>query len=232
MINKVSVYGAILVRGTAVVTPPILTGRRDLPQPNLIGSGFVWVGAHSEAGKISRITSIMGLMNHTFGFVRSSATVIWAAGPPTSVFDFPERLVSILCLPILKSYVQPPPPTSLVQICWEETVKSQGSAPRVFIRLSTWGNPSVSSASCMTEHVLRGRHLSEGAWDRANHITPSQVPTLSLLCAEPKNWMLATASQENKWEMTFWLKIISEFYFIETWGHMTFIYCSCMSVIK
>ena len=48
-----------------LVTPPMLMERRDLCEPNLIRSGFVWVGADSEAGKISHITSIMGLMNHT-----------------------------------------------------------------------------------------------------------------------------------------------------------------------
>lgn len=55
----------------------------------------------------------------------------------------------------------------------------------------------------MTEHVLCGRHFYEVAWDRANHITLSQVLTLSLLCTEPKNWTLATTLGENKWEMTF-----------------------------
>lgn len=153
MINKVSVYGAISVRGTAARNPTYSPGETRPPSTEPHQVRFCLGGCPFRSGENIACHEYYGIDESHLGFVRSSATAIWAAGPPTSVFDFPERLVFILYLPILKSYVHPPP-TSLVQICWEETVRSQGSTLHVFIQLSIWGNPSVSSVSCMTEHVL------------------------------------------------------------------------------
>lgn len=90
MINKVSVYGAILVLGTYACNSTYSHGEM----------GPLWTKPHQvrfclgyclfRSRENIAYCKSSGIDESHLGFIRSSATVIRAAGPPTSIFDFPQ----------------------------------------------------------------------------------------------------------------------------------------------
>lgn len=157
MINKVPVYGAILVLGTYACNSTYSHGEmRPLwTKPHQVR--FCLGYCLFRSGENITYCKSSGTDESHLGFVRSSATVIQAARPPTSIFDFPQR-------PVLSSiylfWISPPslPHLTYKNQLWGDCKKSFACSYN-----SVWLNPFVNNFSCMTEHVLCGRHFYEVA---------------------------------------------------------------------
>jgi len=92
MTNKVSVYGTILMLDTDACNSTYAHGEtRPLwTKPYQVRFCLGWCRLWSRENIAYH--KYYGIDESHLGFRRSSATVIWAARPPTSIFDFSECL--------------------------------------------------------------------------------------------------------------------------------------------
>lgn len=160
MINKVSVYGTISVLGTDACNSTYSHGeRRPLwTKPHQVRFCLGWCLFQSRENIAYH--KYYGIDESHLGCIRSSATVFELPDHPPQVLFF-QSVQFYFLFTFFFFFFLSLHHISLVQTSWEEAVKSQGSTLCMYIQLSVQLNSLVNHFSCMTEHVLCGRHFYE-----------------------------------------------------------------------